>query len=301
MRRRDALLTIAAAAGAAVRGDSRERPTRTPRLAIGNYGMKSLSLEDAVRAVAGIGFGAFECCAIAGWDSEPARMPADRRRTVAALLADGGLRLAAVMENLPPQRDDTRHREAVDRLRQALELGHDLSGARPPLVQTVLGPGAWDEVRGMFRDRLGGWADLAKDQGGTVAIKPHRFGAMSTPAQAAWLLEQLGSPAQLRIVYDYSHYAFRDLSVEETVQQARGLVAYVALKDAVMADGKVSFALPGEAGSIDHAAVRRALEATGYAGDYCCEISSQISQRPGYDPRAAAEACHRQLAATFAS
>ena len=182
-----------------------------------------------------------------------------------------------------------------------MELGRDLGRGTRPLVQTVLGGGVWEDVRNTFRDRLGAWVDLARDQGCTVAIKPHRFGAMSTPAQAAWLMEQLGSPAQLRIVYDYSHYAYRDLSIEETVRQAEGLVAYVALKDAVMADGKVSFALPGAARSVDHAAIRRALEAAGYAGDYCCEVSGQIWRQPGYDPLAAAETCHRNLAPLFAS
>lgn len=301
MRRRDALLAIGGGLAATLRAGAQERPTRTPRLAIGNYGMKSVPLEDAIRRVAAIGFGGFECCAIPEWDSEPSRMPPERRRTAARLLEDGGLRLVAVMDDLPPQADEGRARATLDRLRQAMELGRDLGRGTRPLVQTVLGGGVWEDVRGTFRDRLGAWVDLARDQNCTVAIKPHRFGAMSTPAQAAWLLEQLGSPPQLRIVYDYSHYAYRDLSIEETVRQADGLVAYVALKDAVMADGKVSFALPGAAGSVDHAAIRRALESAGYAGDYCCEVSGQIWRQPGYDPLAAAEACHRNLAPLFAS
>lgn len=301
MRRRDALMAIGGGIAAVTRADAQEKPTRTPRLAIGNYGMKSVPLEEAIRRVAALGFGGFECCANAEWDSEPSRMNAERRRTAAGLLADGGLRLVAVMEDLPPQADDARHRTALDRLRQAMELARDLTRGGRPLVQTVLGGGVWEQVRGIFRDRLGSWVDLARNQGCTVAIKPHRFGAMSTPGQAAWLLQQLGSPDQLRIAYDYSHYAFRDLSIEDTVRQADGLVAYVALKDAVMADGKVSFALPGAAGTVDHAAVRRALEAAGYMGDYCCEVSGQVWRQPGYDPFVAAETCHRHLAPLFAS
>jgi len=277
---------------------------RIDRLAIGNYGMKSLPLEEAIRQVAAIGFGAFECCAIPEWDSAAARMPADRRRAAAALLADSGLRLAAVMENLPPEADDAKHRATLARLGDAVDLARDLAPGRPPLVQTVLGGGAWDEVKGMFRDRVGAWAELARERSATVAIKPHRFGAMSTPAQAAWLIGQLGDPAALRIVYDWSHYAFRDLTVEQTVRDARGLVAYVAVKDAVRTGDKVSFALPGStvadaADGVDHAAIRAALDAAGYAGDYCCEVSGQVSKQPGYDPLAAARACHRNLAAVF--
>jgi hypothetical protein len=86
---------------------------------------------------------------------------------------------------------------------------------------------------------------------------------------------------------------------------ARGLVAYVAVKDAVRTGDKVSFALPGSTAAadapdgVDHAAIRAALDAAGYAGDYCCEVSGQVSKQPGYDPLAAARACHRNLAAVF--
>jgi len=301
MRRRDALLALAGGVCSALRASAAQPAAKTPRLAIGNYGMKSIPLEEAIRQVAAIGFGAFECCGIAEWDSEPARMPPDRRRAAAALLADGGLRLAAVMENLPPQADDERSRGVLARLREAIALGRDLGGGRRPLVQTVLGGGVWDDVKNMFRDRLGGWADLAQEEDATIAVKPHRFGAMSTPGQAAWLIDQLGRPERLRVVYDFSHYAFRDLSVEETIRQADGLVAYVAMKDAFRKGDTVAFALPGEAQTADHAAIRRAFDAAGYAGDYCCEVSGQVSRQPGYDPIAAAKACHRHLSAAFTS
>lgn len=317
MHRRHALASIAGLVAVAVRGRAAEPGGRIDRLAIGNYGMKSLPLEEAIRQVAAIGFGAFECCAIPEWDSAAARMPADRRRAVAALLADSGLRLSAVMENLPPEADDGRHRAALVRLGEAVELARDLAPGRPPLVQTVLGGGTWDAVKGMFRDRLGAWVELARERSATIAIKPHRFGAMSTPEQAAWLIGQLGDPAALRIVYDWSHYAFRDLTVDGTIRDARGLVGYVAVKDAVRKEGKVSFTLPGSTaeataitrenaqdeanGGVGHATIRRALDAAGYAGDYCCEVSGQVSQQPGYDPLAAARACHRNLAGLFRS
>jgi sugar phosphate isomerase/epimerase len=101
-------------------------------------------------------------------------------------------------------------------------------------------------------------------------------------------------------VYDYSHYAFRDLTVAATTDQARGLVAYVAMKDAIQAGDKVTFALPGESETFDQAAIVRALKANGYAGDFCCEVSSQVSMQPGYDPIQAAKTCFRNMAPVFA-
>lgn len=302
LSRRSALAAVAGgvfAVHAATRPRGAEPAVRIDRLAIGNYGMKSLPLEQAIAAVAEIGFGGFECCAAPEWDSEPERMPPERRKAVAALLAEKRLRLSAVMENIPLSADDAAHAKGLARMAAAIDLGRDLAPARRPLVQTVLGGGKWENVRGMFRDRLGAWVELARERQATIGIKPHRFGAMSTPAQAAALCGELGDPPELRIVYDASHYVFRDLPTEQTIRDARGLIGYVAVKDAVQTGEKVSFALPGTAGTPDHAAIRRALDAAGYAGEYCCEVSGLVWQQPGYDPIAAARTCHAKLAGIF--
>lgn len=299
MQRRQALWGIASTFASAAWVAASDTKSKTPHLAIGNYGMKSLSLEESIRQIAAIGFGAFECCANAEWDSTPARMTPDRRRIAGALLKDNQLRLAAVMENLPPQQELEKRRSSLTRMKEAIQLGHDLAPQQRPMVQTVLGGGKWDEVKTLFRDCVGEWAQLARQHEATICIKPHRFGAMSTPEQAAWLIEQLGNPAEIRIVYDFSHYAFRDLTIAGTVQQARGLVAYVAMKDAIQSGEKVTFALPGESRSIDHGAIRQALKASGFDGDYCCEVSSQISQQAGYDPIASAKTCYQNLAPIF--
>ena len=327
--RRSALGLLAGSWASAVwaQGSS---PTKTVKhLAIGNYGMKSLSVEEAMRAIAGIGFDGFELCAIPEWDSTPAQMGAERRKGVGSLLKETGLRLVAVMENVPPHADDKQHAFGRERLKGALLLARDLVPDQKPLVQTVLGGGKWDEVKTMFLDRVGDWAKLAKELDATICIKPHRFGAMSTPEQAAWLIEQLGDqagasgegvdlpmpdggepnggpqrprvkPSRIQMVYDYSHYAFRDLTIEATIQQARGRVAYVAMKDALQSGDKVTFALPGESELFDQAAIIRALKASGYRGDYCCEVSSQLSLQPGYDPIQAAKTCYRNMAPLFA-
>jgi sugar phosphate isomerase/epimerase len=70
----------------------------------------------------------------------------------------------------------------------------------------------------MFVDRLGQWAELAEETGSVISIKPHRGGAMSRPSQAVWIFKQLGNPRWLRMVYDFSHYIFRDMQLEETIR-----------------------------------------------------------------------------------
>jgi sugar phosphate isomerase/epimerase len=132
----------------------------------------------------------------------------------------------------------------------------------------------------------------------TLAIKPHRGGAMSRPSEAIWLIEQLGKPARLRIVYDYSHYAFRDMPLEETVRTALPWTAHIAVKDAVRDGDKVTFALPGAAG-FDYAPLLRQFYRGGYRGDVCCEVSGLVSSQEGYDPAAAAKQCYAALSRAF--
>ena len=299
--RRGALGLLAGSLASAVWAQGNSSAQTVKHLAIGNYGMKSLSVEEAIRAIAGMGFDGFEMCATPDWDSTPAKMGAERRKVVGSLLQETGLRLAAVMENVPPHADDRQYALGRERLKGALMLARDLVPDQKPMLQTVLGGGKWDEVKAMFLDRVGDWAKLADELDATVCIKPHRFGAMSTPEQAAWLIQQLGDTPRIRMVYDFSHYAFRDLTLDATIQQARGRVAYVAMKDAIQTGDQVTFALPGETKAVDHAAIVKALRAAGYEGDFCCEVSSQLSAQAEYDPIQAAKTCYRNLAPLFAS
>lgn len=272
-------------------------------LSIGNYGMQSRSVEDAVRAIAEAGFDGVELSLMPDWDSAPAKLSADRRRQLRQMLADSGLRLNALMEDLPPSADQANHQAALDRLKLAAELGSDLSPNRQPLIQTVLGGGEWEDKKSLFRDRLEDWLRVAETHETVIAIKPHRGGAMSQPSEAAWLLGQLEPqrPRWLGMVYDYSHYAFRDLSISDTVKAAAPYTVHVAVKDAVQRGDRVEFALPGEANTIDYAAILSAFYEHGYRGDVCCEVSSQIFRREGYDAVAAARASYAALDRAFAT
>src|SRR6266446_4647082 len=157
---RDAAIGLLAplVSGSRLRSQETAQPRRGCSLSIGTYSMRGIALERALGIIADIGF-----------DGEPARMSAERRREVRRLLADRRLRLTALMENLPPATEDARHRADLDRLRGVMALAHDLEPDRPPLVQTVLGGGTWEEKRELFRDRLGSWLSVARDAGVVIA------------------------------------------------------------------------------------------------------------------------------------
>ncbi|MCA9120268.1 MAG: sugar phosphate isomerase/epimerase [Planctomycetaceae bacterium] len=265
----------------------------------GTYGMKSLTTEAAIQAVADIGYDGIEIAARADWDAAPMRMSKQRRDDVRNRLTDSGLQLTALMEHLFPSRDEAEHRAGLARLRQVAKLGHDLSPDAPPLIQTVLGGGTWDDQKTMFLDRLSDWAELAAETETVIAIKPHRGGGMSTPSEAVWLIRELGNTPWIRMVYDYSHYAFRDMPIAQTVETALPYTAHIAIKDALKTENGFRFVLPGESASFDYADLFRRFYDGGYRSDICCEVSGMVSNQPGYDPIAAAKTCYANIAPQF--
>ena len=278
---------------------SPKNPPEGLALAIGNYGMQSYKTEEAIRSIADLKYDALELTVMPEWDSSPHKMNGERRGVVRKMLGDTGLTLTSLMENLTPSVADDDHQKVLERLKQAAELGHDLAPASPPLIQTVLGGGDWNERKELFRDRLGEWRRIAESTKTIIAIKPHRSGAMSNPEQGAWLLEQLGSSPWMGLIYDYSHYALRDLSVTETVKTAFPTTVQIVVKDVAKNGDQFEFALPGEANTFDHGEILTAFYKSGYRRSVCCEVSSQVFRRPRYDAAAAAKACYDYLSRVF--
>lgn len=268
-------------------------------LSIGNYGMQSRSVEEAIALVAESGFDGIELSVMPDWNSAPVKLSVERRRTLRSLLADRGLTLVSLMEDLPPSVVDAEHQKSLDRLKLAAELGRDLSPEAPPLIQTVLGGGMWPDKRELFRDRVGDWMRLAESLKTVIAVKPHRSGAMSQPVEAAWLFEQLGKSEWLGMVYDYSHYAFRNLSIAETVKTAFPFTVHIAVKDVTHKGDQVEFALPGAAKTIDFGEILSTFYRLGYRRDVCCEVSSQVFRGKEYEARTATLSCYNSMQSVF--
>ncbi|MFO0811191.1 MAG: sugar phosphate isomerase/epimerase [Gemmataceae bacterium] len=294
LSRRDALALLAATALAR---PSFARPPAICTLSIGTYSLKTMSLADAVTLVADTGYDGIEFAVMPGLAADPATLAADDRRDLAKRLADRGLRPTALMENLAPDADAVKHKAQTDRVRAAMALARDLNPKAPPLLQTILGgSGTFEAKKALFRDRVGDWLKVADDIGVVLAVKPHRGGAFSRPAEAVWLIDQLGGSKRLRMVYDYSHYAFTDMTLEGSVQTSLPVLAHVAVKDPLKQGDKVAFVLPGAGGTVDYPKLFSLLNAGGYRGDICCEVSSMVWNKAGYDPVAAAKVCYKAIA-----
>ena len=268
-------------------------------LGFSTYGMKNLSAEQAIDTVADAGFDAVEITAAPDWDSAPTRLSPERRRQLSQRIKDHRLTLSSLMEHLTLVGSKQEHLDGLERLKAVTALGHDLAPEQPPLVQTVLGGNNWEKQKQQILDRLGDWAALAKQSATVIAIKPHRGGAVSQPQQALWLIERLDNTPWIRMVYDYSHYAFRDLPVENTIKTALPITAHIAVKDAVRAAGRIVFRLPGSSGQFDYAPLLSQFHQGGYRGDVSCEVSSMVWKKAGYDPIKAAHSCYQNIAPYF--
>jgi inosose dehydratase len=275
---------------------------RTIGLGFSLYGMKSLALADALAACAKIGYDSVELPVMPDWPGDSARLAPAARRDLAARLDEHGLRLCALMENLPALGDDTQHAANVERLKRACELAGDLKRREHvPLVETILGgmAGQFEAVKDRLASRLADWAKVAEAAKVKLAVKAHVSNATQRPEQLAWLLNQVASPC-LAAAYDYSHFQLQGLKLADTLSLLLPLAAFIHVKDTEHAAGGRGFLLPG-AGTIDYGEYFRLLAASSYGGDVVVEVSGQISSKPGYDPLAAAGKCYNHLAAAMRS
>jgi inosose dehydratase len=303
--RRAWLIGSAAACGAlahrAALGD--DSTPRTIGLGFSLYGMKSLSIADALMVCAEIGYDCVELPVMSDWPGDSAKLNGDARADVHRKLTTHGLRLTALMENLPIVGDEARRAANLERLKLAAQLARDLSpvkenGGRrmPPLVETILGgkPGEFDAVKDQFVERLKEWAAVMEEHKIELAIKAHVSNAVQRPKQLLWLMDQVASP-WLVAAYDYSHFQLQDLHMADTMQELLPRARFIHVKDTEHALGKRGFLLPGE-GSIDYVEYFKLLAKSEYRGDVVVEVSGQVFNKPGYDPVTAARKCYNHLA-----
>jgi sugar phosphate isomerase/epimerase len=270
---------------------------RTIGLGFSLYGMRALSLADAIKSCADIGYDSVELPVMPDWPGDSAQLSADARREFCAQLAGHKLRLTALMENLPALGDEAHHAGNLQRLKRVCELANDLKqGDRPPLVETILGgkPGEFDAVKQRLVERLADWAVIATAAKVTLAVKAHVSNATQRPEQLVWLLEQVASP-YLKAAYDYSHFQLQELKLADTLTVLLPHTVFIHVKDTEHAQGKRGFLLPGE-GTIDYREFFKLLAAGSYGGDVVVEVSGQVFSKPGYDPQAAARKCYNHLA-----
>lgn len=264
------------------------------------YGMKTLTLNEALKTCAEIGYSNVELALNAGFPTEPKAFTAEARREAVQQLAALKLDLPCLMVNISLTADDKAHALALQTIRDAAQVARDMSTARPPIIETVCGgkPATWEQQKSGMVEQLKSWAEVAEKEKTTIAIKAHVSSAVNSPERLLWLLDQVKSPA-IQVTYDYSHFELQGIDMEESMKLLLPRTQFIHVKDAAGDAAKFQFLLPGE-GRTDYVKYFTALKLHGYHGPVVVEVSGQIFSKPGYDPVAAARKCHAALAGALA-
>jgi sugar phosphate isomerase/epimerase len=298
--RRAFLLTSAAAA---LTGPTLARATAAPPLRFGfsTYGMKTMPVLDALDCLAQIGYRSVELALMEGWPSEPKLLSPTDRDAIRKFLTDQQIVLDALMLNIRPSTDPKAAANPIRQLREGAQLGRDLTKAKCPPIETVIGgrPDQWDELKDDLAKGLEPWAKAAEKDDFVVAIKPHVSGAMCTPERAVWLRDRIGFP-HIQLAYDYSHFGLQDIPLEASMKAMLPHTVFVHIKDFIKREKGFEFVLPGEA-DFDYGRYARLLHQNGYTGPVCVEVSGQVWNKKGYDPVQAAKFCYEKLAKAFSS
>lgn len=285
MNRRTFLQSLAAVAAAPAFAQSSAKPS----LGFSLYGMKSLSLDDALKTCAEVGFSHVELALNPGYVTEPKVFTTEARKAAVAKLAELKLGLPCLMVNMSLTADDKAHASALQLIADAGALALELNPASPPILETVLGgkPATWEEQKAGMAEKLHAWAAAAEKAKTVIAVKGHVGSAVNSPERLLWLLDQVKSPA-IQVAYDYSHFQLMGIDMEESMKLLLPRTKFIHVKDSTGAMPKFQFALPGE-GSIDYVKYFTLLKQHGYTGPVCVEVSGQVFNKPGYDPIAAAK------------
>ena len=266
------------------------------------WGMPRMSIDDALRHLARLGFDGVEIAVIPGFTTELDTLDAAERRRIRRLLGGRGLELTAVGGHASLlSREAGARAENRRRLTGAVDLCVDWAGPQgPPVLDSVLGssPETWDGEEGFVVERLGEIVDYCSAREVVLALEPHvGDGLCEQPEKIVELLRQVDSP-YLRLNFDISHFEVSGISTARSVELLAPWAAHTHVKDQRGRVPDFEFLIPGE-GPFDFGDYLRRMDAAGYGGYVTAEVSMAVHRRPGYDPVAAAALSHRTLQRAF--
>jgi sugar phosphate isomerase/epimerase len=276
--------------------DNTLQKKKTVNFGFSLYGMRSLKTAEALKTCAQIKYDSVELVCTKDWPCDPQTLSSKDRKEIRGQLQDLNLKLPALMENLHVVVDQKRHKSNLDRIQAAGELGHDLSPEHPPVMETVLGgrPQQWEQTKGKMVAGLKDWAKAARKAKTVIAIKAHVGGALHTPDDAKWLVNEVDSP-WIKLAYDFSHFQLYDFNLKKSLQAMIDQSVFIHVKDKSGTAEKFQFLLPGD-GDIDYAVYFNLLKQSSYRESVMVEVSGQIHGKSGYDPVQAAKHSYANLA-----
>jgi sugar phosphate isomerase/epimerase len=250
-------------------------------------GLQNHRLDDALELLADLGYGAV-ALTLDVQHLDPLRCTSDDVDRIAGQLAR--LRLLVVIETgarflldprakheptLMSRQPEARARRLAFYARCA-EIGADL-GAQVLSFWTGIDRTGAPDAAAWAADGVRRTCELVRARGLVPALEPEPGMHVATCADHELLCGRLGGEAPA-LTLDVGHlYATGEGEPADVVARVGGRLAQVHIEDTKR--GVHEHLLPGE-GDVDFAAVRRALDAAGYGGPVCFELSRSSHMAP---------------------
>lgn len=270
-------------------------PRVAPSLGFSLYGMKKLPLREALGVCAKIGYSHVEFALNEGYETQPEKFASADRKVAIDDLATLKLTCPSLMVHFNLSADDKSQQSYLRQIQLAAELAQELDQRNPPMLETVLGgsPASWLQQRTLMSENLNRWAEAAANFNVSIAIKAHVRSAVNTPERLLWLVDQVKLPSIL-IAFDHSHFELQGIALQDSMSALVPKTKFIHVKDTSGDAEKFEFLLPGK-GRTDYNQFFSLLRELNYLGPVCVEVSSQVFNKPEYDPRQAAAECFAAL------
>lgn len=272
------------------------------KIAYGTYAMPTVPLEEALPALAGIGYDGVEVCISARHvGATPDEMDADRRSVLRDLLRTHNLGVPALflLGSLYTTSPED-HQANLERTRVCAQLARDLGVREPPVLATGFGgkKDDWEAIRGHMAELLHEYAEVAEQEDFILAGEAHTGAAVNCSERITWLLGKVNHP-RIRLHFDIVHLFLAGEPIEDAVRTLVPYTAHTHITDARRhADGSFELVLVGQ-GELDSAAYVRAMHEAGWDDFITLEVSAMVWSREDYDPLQAAQVSYDALTAAF--
>jgi sugar phosphate isomerase/epimerase len=251
-------------------------------LGCSTLGFRFDPLEVALQEIAAQGFGLVDIAMYPGYcpHFDPTTASPAAVDALHTSLDEKGLAVATLNAGNGLLGNAADRQRQMDFIRASLRLARKL-GASGVTTQSGVepSPGQWHDVAKIVAPDIRALGDEARDLGLELTLELHKSVLMATGQQALDLMTLIDHPA-VGVALDPSHATHAGEDVAEIALMLGELVKHVHLRDAV---GKNILVVPGD-GTVDFAALSRALRAIGYRGPAVIELEYEHAMAPQVRP-----------------
>lgn len=256
------------------------------RISCCTWSMMTTGIEEAVPAIAKIGYTGFELAVTPRFPTDLDTLDAAKRQRIKELAAQYNLTISAVAghTNMVDENPE-KNAKNMQRLRDTIDLADELrqDGYAPIMISLCGGSeDDWGRLKSMLADRIAELGEYAAKKEVIFALEPHSGTILDLPKKVTWVLDQVNSP-WVKTNFDISHFDIRAIPTEESVNLLVPYSVHTHVKEQVGIYPYHEFRTPGS-GPFDFIGYLTAMHKAGYTGFIGMEVSVMVQRKPGYNP-----------------